>query len=118
MPLILRLEGAVSQSDMVRMNERVKIEGVPAEKVASDFVGQHFGIETRTHGDSLARRLLLRTRQHVFLVSVSLFAAIVISIPLGVVAFERQGLGQVVLAGIGVIQTIPSLALLVFMRNQ
>ncbi len=115
MPLILRLQGAVSQSDMVRMNERVKIESVPAEKVASDFVALHFGIETRTYGDSPARRLLLRTRQHVFLVSVSLFAAIVISIPLGVVAFERQALGQVVLAAIGVIQTIPSLALLVFM---
>ena len=37
------------------------------------------------------------------------------AVPLGVLAFRRPRLGQAVLAVVGVIQTIPSLALLVFM---
>jgi osmoprotectant transport system permease protein len=114
-PLILRLQGAVSQADMIRMNERVKVEGAAAEKVASDFLAEHFAVRSDVESDSLVRRLLLRTRQHTFLVSVSLIAAILVSIPLGTLAFVRERPGQIVLAVVGVIQTIPSLALIVFM---
>jgi osmoprotectant transport system permease protein len=56
-----------------------------------------------------------RTREHLALVAVSLLAAIAIALPLGILAARRPRLGQVVLAAVGVVQTIPSLALLVFM---
>jgi osmoprotectant transport system permease protein len=46
---------------------------------------------------------------------VSLTLAIAAAVPLGVLAFRRPRLGQAILAVVGVIQTIPSLALLVFM---
>jgi len=49
------------------------------------------------------------------LVGISLSAAIILAIPLGILAARRQRLGQVVLAVASIIQTIPSLALLVFM---
>jgi len=48
-------------------------------------------------------------------VAVSLGSAILVSIPLGVIAAKRRRLGQVILSLAGTIQTIPSLALLVFM---
>jgi osmoprotectant transport system permease protein len=38
-----------------------------------------------------------------------------ISIPLGILAHKKERIGQVILAIVGIIQTIPSLALLVFM---
>ena len=60
-------------------------------------------------------RILGYTAEHLELVGVSLTLAIAVAVPLGVVAFRRPRLGQAVLAVVGVIQTIPSLALLVFM---
>ena len=47
--------------------------------------------------------------------AISLAAAIVVAIPLGVIAARRPRLGPVILTATGLIQTIPSLALLVFM---
>ena len=55
------------------------------------------------------------TVQHLFLVVISLSAAILVSIPLGIIAYKNQKFGQLVLGTVGVIQTLPSLALLVFM---
>jgi osmoprotectant transport system permease protein len=48
-------------------------------------------------------------------VLVSLAAAVAVAIPLGIVAARRPRIGPFILSGIGIIQTIPSLALLVFM---
>jgi osmoprotectant transport system permease protein len=46
-------------------------------------------------------------------VGVSLLAALLIGLPLGVVAGKSPHVGRVVLGAVGVVQTIPSLALLV-----
>ena len=59
--------------------------------------------------------ILGRTAEHLQLVGVSLTLAVAVAVPLGVLAFRRPRLGQAELAVVGVIQTIPSLALLVFM---
>jgi osmoprotectant transport system permease protein len=52
------------------------------------------------------------TGQHVFLVGVSLLAALLIAVPLGIVAARNPRAGAVVLAVTGALYTIPSLALL------
>src|SRR4029077_8380798 len=56
-----------------------------------------------------------RTLEHLFLVALSLAAAIAAAVPLRILAWRKPRLGQVILTVTGVIQTIPSLALLVFM---
>jgi osmoprotectant transport system permease protein len=48
-------------------------------------------------------------------VSVSLAIAIAVAVPLGVVCYRRPRLGKYVLGVVSAIQTIPSMALLVFM---
>ena len=55
------------------------------------------------------------TREHLLLVFGSLFAGIVVGVPLGVVAARRPRLAQPIFALVGVMQTIPSLALLAFL---
>ena len=50
--------------------------------------------------------------QHLLLAMCALALAIVLSLPLGVVAARRPGIGRVVLGVAGLVQTIPSLALL------
>ena len=49
------------------------------------------------------------------MVLISLSAAIIISIPLGIASYKNKKIGKIILSVTGIIQTIPSLALLVFM---
>ena len=63
----------------------------------------------------MAERLARTTQEHLFLVTVSLLAAIAVALPLGIVSYRRPRLGNVILGVVGVIQTLPSMALLVLM---
>jgi osmoprotectant transport system permease protein len=65
--------------------------------------------------EGIADRLVRATGQHLALVGVSLTAAILIAVPLGVLGARRRKVGEAILAATGVVQTIPSLALLVFL---
>src|SRR6185437_2547535 len=60
-------------------------------------------------------RMARYTAQHLALVGISLSLAIVLAVPLGVLAARRRRLGQVVIGLTGILQTVPSLALFVFM---
>lgn len=107
----LKLEGAISQGAMVDMNGRAQLQGVSTSQVAADFVNDHF------HLHAVARDPTLwdLTYQHLFLVVISLAAAVIVAVPLGVLAVYWPRLGHLVLAGSGIVQTIPSLALLVLL---
>jgi osmoprotectant transport system permease protein len=112
---LARLEGRITALEMAGMNARAKLEGVPEDRVAADYLADHFGIEAKLKAETYLRRLLRRLGEHLALVSLSLLAAIAVSVPLGILAARGKPFGPVILATAGVIQTIPSLALLVFM---
>ena len=109
------IEGKISESKMIAMNARVKIERVSDSQTAADFVGEALAVDAVVKRETPTTRLLQNTKAHLWLVVISLSAAIVVAIPLGVGAAKYQRFGQAILAVVGVIQTIPSLALLVFM---
>jgi osmoprotectant transport system permease protein len=109
------LEGRISVEQMARMNAQAKLERVPEAEVAAAFLKETLGLSAAVERDGRARRIAARTVEHLWLVGLSLLLGILVAIPLGVVAARRPRLGQVVLAVVGVVQTIPSLALLVFM---
>ncbi|MFB6262199.1 MAG: glycine betaine ABC transporter substrate-binding protein, partial [Bradymonadaceae bacterium] len=110
-----RMEGALDASRMSRLNRQVKIEERSEDAVAAAFVQRQFGIETTVRSRSWFDQFAARTREHLFLVAISLFAAIAVAVPLGVWSAVRPGFGQVILGAVGILQTIPSLALLVLM---
>jgi osmoprotectant transport system permease protein len=110
-----KLEGRISEPDMIKMNELAKIKKVDEAKVAADFLAEHFSLKNAVAHETMAGRVWRHTKEHLYLVSISLLAAILISIPLGIIAERKSGLGQIILSIVGIIQTIPSLALLVFM---
>jgi len=60
-------------------------------------------------------QVLELTAEHLWLVGLSTFFAMLIGIPLGVVIAHRATLSKAVLAGANIIQTIPSLALFGFL---
>jgi osmoprotectant transport system permease protein len=113
--LFKRLEGKIDAAAMRAMNARVKLNGVSESVVAADFLEKHLGlaVDYRLHG--AWQRFWRHTTEHLILVAISLTGAIVIAVPLGILAAFRPRLGQSVLAATGILQTIPSLALFVFM---
>ena len=112
---ILTLEGAIPESSMIKMNAEAKINKIPEAEIASKFISEKFSIKTKVEINSLWDKLWIYTKQHLFLVVISLCAAIFVSIPLGIAAHKFKKFGNIILGIVGVIQTIPSLALLVFM---
>jgi osmoprotectant transport system permease protein len=109
------LERRIDEQQMIAMNARAKRGGVPEAVVARDALAQLFGTNDDVHVSSVVERVLQRTREHLTLVGVSLLCAVLIAVPLGILAARRPHLGQVLLALAGILQTIPSLALLVLM---
>lgn len=112
---IKQLEGSISVETMRQMNKDVKIDGSSETETAASFLKQKFDVSTEFKTISFTSRLIKNTIDHIVLVGVSLFAAIIIAIPLGTIAFKQKKFGQIVLGGVGILQTIPSLALLVVM---
>ena len=110
-----RLSGRIPEAIMVDMNAQVKIHEVAESQVAADFLEQHFALEAQVHIESSSERVVRHIGEHLYLVGVSLLAAIAIAIPLGVAAARHARFGQFILGVVGIIQTVPSLALLVFM---
>lgn len=110
-----KLEGTLDAHRMSVLNAQVKVQHQPESSVAAEFIRDTFGQETRVPTESRLDRFLINTTDHLFMVAVSLLAAVVIAIPLGIAAARYRRLGQVILGGAGIIQTIPALALLVFM---
>jgi len=109
------LTGEISEGEMAGMNKAVQVDGETEEAVAAGFLERTFGIAKSVETEGRLDRLQTRTLEHLFMVVVSMAAAILIAVPLGVVAARRRRIGQGVLGVVGIMQTIPSLALLVFM---
>jgi osmoprotectant transport system substrate-binding protein/osmoprotectant transport system permease protein len=111
------LEGRISAEDMVAMNAEAKLDKMPPGAIADRFL-RKLGVDPSRSSPpelSLASRLGQRTLEHLFLVLSSLASAIVVGIPLGIVAASWRGVGRLLLAIVGIVQTVPSLALLVLM---
>jgi osmoprotectant transport system permease protein len=100
---------------MQRLNARAKIDRVPEPAVAAGFLAAALGIEGPGEREGRVRRIGRRVAEHLVLVGASLSAAILVAVPLGVVAARRRRLGTAILATAGVVQTVPSLALLVLL---
>jgi osmoprotectant transport system permease protein len=112
---LARLVGRVPAAEMIRANARARIDGVPEPEVAADLLGRVLDVHVTAALPGRAARIWTRTREHLGMVVASMFLAALVAIPLGVIAARRRRLGAAILAVVGVIQTVPSFALLVFM---
>lgn len=107
------LEGSLDEARMIELNAAVEVARRSEADVAAAFVSELVGREVHPVVSTRWSRLARRTGEHVALVLVSLTAAVVLAVPLGIWAARRRRAGSLVLAVVGVLQTIPSLALLV-----
>lgn len=109
------LEGQISDAQMVAMNASVEIEGMSEAQVAADFLARTLGIKSVTKHESTIGQVLRHALEHLNMVGVSLLAAVLVAVPLGIVTAYRANLAQPILAVTGIIQTIPAIALLVLL---
>jgi osmoprotectant transport system permease protein len=110
--------GALPAEAMIALNRQAKLDHVDEGRLANQWLSSHPWSGHCARGwvrESRWRALARNTRDHVLLVALSLTAAIALSIPLGILCARNRTLGRLVLALGGLLQTIPSLALLVFM---
>jgi osmoprotectant transport system permease protein len=110
-----RLEGKIDEPRMQRMNAAVQADKRSEGVVAAEFVRAELRVDATSSDGTLAGRVLVTTWEHLQLVVPSLALAVLAAVPLGVLAARRPVVGRVVLAVCGLLQTVPSLALLLFM---
>lgn len=133
-PALAQLAGTLDEERMRALNKRVEVDGESIARVAADFL-EELGVldeavaaSTRDAASTGGRdrsvwqvlrddraALSERTIEHLRLVFGALLLSIVVAVPLGL-ALERRAEGaETVIRAVGILQTIPSIALLAFM---
>ena len=105
-----RLEGTLDQTRMVRLN--AEAERTKNYTRAADLYFERSAGSPHALNDSFPRKLARWTLRHLQLAGFSLLLSVMVGIPLGIVASRGGAVGHVILGFAGVVQTIPSLALL------
>jgi osmoprotectant transport system permease protein len=113
-----KLAGRIDERSMIRMNAAAELQGRSFAEAAAllDAQAPSGARAERPFSAVLFGPDFWRlTREHLVLVFASLAASIAVGVPLGVLAQRVRAATQLVLGAVGVIQTIPSLALFAFL---
>ncbi len=118
-----KLQGSITTAAMLRMNAAVELERRSFADVAEEWLQEQrqqrvlvLAAAPRTLVPTLFGPDLLRlTLEHLTLVCASLLLSVLVGIPLGIWAQRAPRAGYWVLTVAGVLQTVPSLALLAFL---
>ena len=115
------LAGKIPQKRMIELNAEAELHGKRFATVAADFLrhaaatpgpeAEREGFLSRLFGPDFWRL----TGEHLLLVFASLAAGVAVGVPLGIWAARVASVRQTILSLVGVIQTIPALALLAFL---
>ena len=105
------MEGQINEARMIRLNaeaERTKNYA----RAASLYFDQSAGTDRAPAYESFRHKILGWTARHLELAGLSLLLAILVGVPLGIIASRGGATGHFILGFTGIVQTIPSLALL------
>ncbi|MDC6171279.1 glycine betaine ABC transporter substrate-binding protein [Paucibacter sp. XJ19-41] len=110
-----RLGGSINEKTMIALNAKAELQGQGFEAIAREHLAggasdtvQAAGFWAKLFGPDLARL----TGQHLTLVLASVALAVLIGVPLAIAVAPHAGPRALVLGASGLLQTIPSLALL------
>jgi osmoprotectant transport system permease protein len=127
---LAELSGLLTEAGMRRLNQRIEVDGVPVARVAAGQL-MNLGLTGPLPGPSHVARasrsgigaylwdqrqtILALTGRHILLVGVSLLGAIAVALPLGLLLERGRTVAESVIRAVGILQTLPSIALLAFM---
>lgn len=114
-----KLAGQIDETEMQKLNAEAAIAGKSFGKVARDFLIRKNLIDAEIAGAGRQANkwviLAQKTLVHIYLCTVALFAATFIAIPAGLTIYRMPKISGSVIYFTGLLQTIPSLALLALM---
>ncbi|HEV7915052.1 MAG TPA: glycine betaine ABC transporter substrate-binding protein [Albitalea sp.] len=115
---LAKLEGRIDEAAMIALNAQVELDGASFAEAAKRFVAGSAtpapaprGFGALLFGPDFGRLAW----QHLALVFGSLLIAIAVGVPLGIAAWRWPPAAGLLLAIVGVLQTVPSIALLAFL---
>jgi len=114
--LIGKLNNMIDEQKMQEMNARVVFGEISYEQVARSFlksINLFSGEERKNRSDYL--EILDKTLVHLKLTGIALLAAILFAIPLGILIYHYSVAAKPILYLAGLLQSIPSIALLALM---
>jgi osmoprotectant transport system permease protein len=107
-----RLTGRLADSTMTRLNGAYELDRRAPRVIAAEFL--RTGGDSPPAGGREGTPWIRLTLEHLGLVAISLGMAVVAGVPLGWWASHRPRVSRVVLSLVGLVQTIPGIALLCF----
>jgi osmoprotectant transport system permease protein len=110
---VASLASQVSAAQMSALNAEVRLQRKSEGEVARGFLKARNYMVVDARPLSTVERIVLRSKEHLFLVGLALLLSMVLALPVGVAAAKFKRVGQLFLSMVSVGQTIPSLALLV-----
>lgn len=111
---INKLANSLNEETMQSLNYRYEVERIPLATVAFDFLSAK-GIVQEKPGITARHPVLRQTLEHIQLTFLATFLAILLAVPLAIYMSDKKHIAGIALSFTGIIQTIPSLALLGFM---
>ncbi len=126
------LSGMLDESRMRVLNRRIEVDGEDVKRVAADALRDLGLTGAMRAGASIPRSLSTKgslpaylwerraaiwrlVLQHLLLVALALGAAIIVAVPLALALERARGAAEPTIGVLGVLETIPSIALLAFM---
>ena len=113
-----RITGKISESKMQEMNEKVLYENKSFAEVADNFLIKNNlkgGNVKVKEDESMTAQILPKLVQHIKITLIALFFAVLVAVPAGILIYTYSSFSKPVLYIAGLLQTIPSIALLAFM---
>ena len=112
--LLRSLGGTLSDDRMQALNAAVVVDGRSFAEVAAGFLGER-GVQAGVQPDDLWSSLVANTAQHLKLTFSALVASVAVGLTLSLLIFRRAVLARAVIYACGLLQTVPSIALLALM---
>lgn len=109
---IEKMQGSISQKQMIGMNKKA-LAGMSEQQIAQQFL--HYSDADNNLSNKRIKRIINHGCEHLFLVLVSMLFASVVGVYLGILSYRIKKVSRFILVVVSILQTIPSLALLVFM---
>ena len=109
------LADTIDDERMREMNAEVVIDGKTFAEVAREFLAEEHLGTSQPVKHMFWRRLAINTMTHLKLTAIALALGCLIGLPLGVLVFRSPAVSRVMVYLAGLLQTIPSIALLALM---
>lgn len=115
--VLSELAGKIDEKTMRRLNAEVAIEKKSFAETAHDFLEKSDLLKQPQEfvSESKWRVLARRTLTHLLLTVGALLVAISLAVPIGILIYRKRKISKPIIYLAGLLQTIPSIALLAFM---